>query len=237
LVWGIGLGPEQAASVLARTSLFEGLDDSARLRLAAAAVTRTYKRGQLIFAEGDVGEALFVILEGQVKVFVTSEEGVEMVLVTLGKSDSFGELSLIDGAPRSASAEALEATKILGLGRRALLDLLPGDPRLTEALLRSLGSLVRRLTEQAADLVFLDLHGRVAKLLLALADRDGHQEGGKTVLDLHVTQTDLAGMVGGSRQSVNQILHAFERRGYVELQGRTVVLNEVELLRRRAGVS
>jgi CRP/FNR family transcriptional regulator, cyclic AMP receptor protein len=178
-----------------------------------------------------------VILEGQVKVFVTSEEGVEMVLVTLGKSDSFGELSLIDGAPRSASAEALEATKILGLGRRALLDLLPGDPRLTEALLRSLGSLVRRLTEQAADLVFLDLHGRVAKLLLALADRDGHQEGGKTVLDLHVTQTDLAGMVGGSRQSVNQILHAFERRGYVELQGRTVVLNEVELLRRRAGVS
>jgi CRP-like cAMP-binding protein len=191
----------------------------------------------LVFAEGDEGEALFVILEGQVKVFVTSEDGLEMVLVTLGPSDSFGELSLIDGAPRSASAEALEPTRILGLGRRALLDLLPGDPRLAEALLRSLGSLVRRLTEQAADLVFLDLHGRVAKLLLALADRDGHPEGDKTVLDLHVTQTDLAGMVGGSRQSVNQILHAFERRGYLELQGRTVVLNEVEPLRRRAGVS
>jgi CRP/FNR family cyclic AMP-dependent transcriptional regulator len=107
-------------------------------------------------------------------------------------------------------------------------------PRVAEALLRSLGKLVRRLTEQASDLVFLDLHGRVAKLLLALAEERGESHEGGVVLDLHMTQSDLAGMVGGSRQSVNQILHAFERRGYVELHGREVVIRLPEVLRRRA---
>jgi CRP-like cAMP-binding protein len=101
-------------------------------------------------------------------------------------------------------------------------------------LLRSIGGVVRRLTEQASDLVFLDLHGRVAKLLLALAAERGEKRGEEIMLDLHMTQSDLAGMVGGSRQSVNQILRTFERRGYLEFHGRQVVLKEPELLRRRA---
>jgi CRP-like cAMP-binding protein len=93
---------------------------------------------------------------------------------------------------------------------------------------------LRRLTEQAADLVFLDLHGRMAKLLVGMAEDRGTKEGVELVLDLHMTQTDLAGMVGGSRQSVNQILRSFERRGYLELRGRQIRLKQPELLRRRA---
>ena len=227
---------EQAAVLLAKTNLFENLDDSARRSLAEVCVDRAYKKGQLIFHQGDLGEALFIVVEGHVKVFVTSEDGDEMVLVTLGPSDVFGELAIVDGGPRSASAEALEPTKVLALTRTVLLDLLRRHPQATDSLLRSLGSLVRRLTEQASDLVFLDLYGRVAKLLLGFAERQSGHEDGRVALDLHVTQTDLAAMVGGSRQSVNQILHAFERRGYLEFQGRKIVLRRPDELRRRAGL-
>lgn len=116
-----------------------------------------------------------------------------------------------------------------------MLALLQERPTLADSLLRSLGAVIRRLTEQTSDLVFIDLHGRVAKLLLSLADKRGRKEGQDVVLDLQVTQTDLAGMVGGSRQSVNQILHSFQARGHIELQGRTVAIKHPEQLRRRAG--
>ncbi|MFN2388372.1 MAG: Crp/Fnr family transcriptional regulator [Actinomycetota bacterium] len=167
---------------------------------------------------------------------VTSEAGVEMVLATLGPTETFGELALIDGGERSASAETLAPTTALVLARATLLDVVREHPALTDALLRSLGTLVRRLTEYASDLVFLDLPGRVAKLLLAMATEQGRAGDPATVLDLHMTQTDLANLVGGSRQSVNQILRAFEGRGYLSLQGKQVVLKDLPLLRRRAGL-
>jgi CRP/FNR family cyclic AMP-dependent transcriptional regulator len=236
ILGAMGVRAEHAATLLAKTDLFENLDDAARRALAEVSVDRSYKKGHLIFHQGDLGEALFVVVEGHVKVFVTSEDGDEMVLVTLGPSDVFGELAIVDGGPRSASAEALEPTKVIALTRTVLLDLLRRHPQSTDALLRSLGSLVRRLTEQASDLVFLDLYGRVAKLLLGFAERSAPHDNGEVALDLHVTQTDLAAMVGGSRQSVNQILHAFERRGYLELKGRKIVLRRPDELRRRAGL-
>jgi CRP/FNR family cyclic AMP-dependent transcriptional regulator len=123
---------------------------------------------------------------------------------------------------------------VLMLTREVLLEVLAEHPSLTDRLLRTLGTSLRRLTEQAADLVFLDLHGRMAKLLVGMAEDRGTKEGTEVVLDLHMTQTDLAGMVGGSRQSVNQILRSFERRGYLELRGRQIRLKQPELLRRRA---
>ena len=142
---------------------------------------------------------------------------------------------MVDGGLRSASAAAVEATTLLTLNRTALLESLTDSPELVDRLLRSLGSTVRRLTDQAADLVFLDLHGRVAKLLLGLAEERGASESGGWVLDLHLTQTDLANMVGGSRQSVNQVLRSFQRVGYLELDGRRIVIRKPELLQRRAG--
>lgn len=222
--------------MLARTRLFGELDDRARFRLAERTVERLFDRGEFICHEGDLGDSLFVVVNGLVKIFVTSSLGDEMVLATLPPPEVFGELSLIDGGPRSASAEAVEATRLLVLSRPTFLEVLNADPGLAEALLKSLGDLVRRLTEQASDLVFLDLYGRVAKLLVGFADERGEDTEEGIVLDLKLTQTDLAGMVGGSRQSVNQILRAFDRRGYVELRGRTVIVKQPDLLRRRAGL-
>jgi CRP/FNR family transcriptional regulator, cyclic AMP receptor protein len=224
---------ERTASFLGATELFADLDSDILNRLGERARERRFRRGQLIFGEGDPGDALFVVVEGLVKVFVTSEEGEEMVLITLRTGDTFGELTLIDGGARSASAQALEPTVALVVTRDVLLELMRAHPALSESLLGSLGALVRRLTEQAADLVFLDLHGRVAKLLVHFATERGQEE---AVLDLHLTQSDLAAMVGGSRQSVNQILRAFEKRGYIELRGRTIVLRRMDLLSRRAGL-
>lgn len=227
------MNTEQAASYLKETTLFGDLAPDALARLAEHTIERTYKKGQLIFYQGDPAEALFVVIEGRVKVVVVSEEGAEMLLVTLQPVDVFGELALIDGEARSASAETLEPTKLLVLTRATFLRALQESPAMTESLLRSLGAVLRRLTEQAADLVFLDLHGRVAKLLIGLADKDGGSDN-VIELDLHLTQSDLANMVGGSRQSVNQILRSFERRGYVEVHGRKLILKDPDSLRKRA---
>lgn len=227
---------EQAAELLGKADLFADLDRAALLSLGERALERRYKKGQIIFHEGDLGDTLYVVAEGRIKVFVTSEDGDEMVLATLRPPDTLGELAVIDGGPRSASAETLEPSTLLALTRPILLELLEGSRAITDALLRSIGKMVRRLTEQASDLVFLDLYGRVAKLLLGFADSCGQKQDDGILLDLAMTQTDLASMVGGSRQSVNQILRQFEKRGYVELRGRTIVIKQPESLRRRAGL-
>jgi CRP-like cAMP-binding protein len=228
---------EQAASLLARTSLFAGLDEAELLRLGACARRRTYRKGEYIFHQGDSGDAVFVLTDGRVKVIFASADGDEMILATLQPPDIFGELALIDGGPRSASIQALEPTGVLTLTRATLLDLMARQPGVTDLILRSLGRLVRRMIAQASDLVFMDLHGRVAKLLLHLIGDPAGQPGEHLSLDLRMTQSDLAAMVGGSRQSVNHILHEFERRGYLALEGQRLIVKDLKALRRRAGSS
>jgi CRP/FNR family transcriptional regulator, cyclic AMP receptor protein len=227
---------EAAVALLRRTRLFAELREDTLRALADRSVERSYPRHGRLFYQGDPGSGLYVLASGLVKVVVTSEDGEEMVLVTLGPGDAFGELSIVDGGPRSASAEALEPTVALVITREVLLDLAARDSGLTEALLRTLGALLRRLTEQASDLVFLDLPGRMAKLLAVLAAERGSETPEGIELDANLTQTDLAGMVGASRQSVNQILQGFARRGYLQVRGRRIVIHRLDLLRRRAGL-
>jgi CRP/FNR family cyclic AMP-dependent transcriptional regulator len=227
---------EAAVALLRRTRLFAELREDTLRALADRSVERSYPRHGRLFYQGDPGSGLYVLASGLVKVVVTSEDGEEMVLVTLGPGDAFGELSIVDGGPRSASAEALEPTVALVITREVLLDLATRDSGLTEALLRTLGALLRRLTEQASDLVFLDLPGRMAKLLAMLAAERGSETPDGIELDANLTQTDLAGMVGASRQSVNQILQGFARRGYLQVRGRRIVIHRLDLLRRRAGL-
>lgn len=226
----------RVSELLAGTDLFGGLDDTSRRRLAEVTVTRTLDKGQTLFRAGEHGEALYVLVEGLIKVTVSSRDGSEMVLATLRPPEIFGELSLIDEGPRSASAVAVEPSTVLSLGRADLLDVLVRHPKPVGDLLRSLGTLIRRLTGQASDLVFLDLDGRIAKLLVGMAERDGGERDGALVLDLALTQSDLAEMVGGSRQSLNQTLHAFERRGWLELGRKEIVVLDADALRRRAGM-
>lgn len=226
---------EQNASLLAATPLLAGLEPPALLELAGEARQRIFPQGHHVFRQGEAGDELFVILAGRVKVVCTYDDGSEVVLATLGPPDVFGELALIDGGPRSASVQALESTRVLTLGRATLLGLMAGNPGVAEALLRSAGELVRRTVDQAADLVFLDLPGRVARLLLGMIEKNGSGPEGPVPLDFKTTQSVLAASVGGSRQSINQILGHFVQGGYVEVEGRMLVVKDLEALRKRAG--
>jgi CRP-like cAMP-binding protein len=224
-----------AAALLGTTGLFHDLDAETLRGLAERSIHRRYRRGQLIVSQGDPGDCLFVIASGLVKVTVSSPDGEEMVLITLSEGETFGELALVDGGPRSASVEALEPTDVLILFRKAFFELVVERPGIVEGLLHSLGSLIRRLTDQTADFVFLDLHGRVAKLLLSILAERGIPGDGVASVELPFTQTEIANMVGGSRQSVNQILRSFEDAGHIEITGHTVRLLRLDALRRRAG--
>jgi len=219
------------ASLLGRTRLFGTLHHNVHASLARLAVPRTYDKGQMIFFEGDAGDSMYVVADGSVKLFLNSIEGDEVVLVTVQPTETFGELAVLDGAPRSASAAALEQTTLLAISRTTLLDVMSDHRELGERVLSSVGGLLRRLTEQTADLVFLDLPGRVAKLLARIAMERGNDDGGDIVVDLGVTQSDLARMVGGSRQSVNQALKDLERTGAITLDGHCVRIHHLERLR------
>ena len=155
------------------------------------------------------------------------------MLVTLGGCEVLGEIAVLDGAARSASVIAVEPTTGLLLTRAAVLDVMARHPVVLDAMLRRLGRLVRRLTEQAGDLVFLDLGGRLAKLLLRLAGNRPTRADG-VVLDTGLSQSDLAAMVGASRPAVNRVLRSFAARGLISVDGQVIVLYDIAGLRRRA---
>src|SRR3954447_26352670 len=154
---------KDVAQVLAETTMFGVLDRAALLRLASAFVSRSYARGTYLCHQGDPGDSLFVVEDGLVKVVHNSEQRDEVVLATLGPSDVFGELAVLDRGPRSASVIAVQPSSMLVLSRARLVQAIRANPDLVDALLAALGALARRLMEQAGDLVFLDLTGRLAK--------------------------------------------------------------------------
>jgi len=199
-------------------------------RLAVAATPRRYPRGQLLFYEGDTADSLLVVVDGSLKAISTSPQGEELLLAVLEPGETVGELTVADGGPRSATIAALSDVTVLRLPREAVLAVADHSPTLTRALLASLASTVRRLTGDAADLVFLDVPRRVAKLLLGLP-----RTGGDDVVRTRMTQTELAERVGASRQSLNAALQGFQRRGWLTVGAQEYRLRDVEALRRFVG--
>jgi CRP/FNR family transcriptional regulator, cyclic AMP receptor protein len=169
---------------------------------------------------------MYVLAEGAVKLYVSSRDGGIVELVRHRPPAAFGEVALLDGGPRTASAQAVERSVLLVVTREELLRLLRSDEKLAEALLRILGAMVRRTTRQVSDLAFLDLQGRVAGQLLALAG-----DGGGSARTRQVTQAELASMVHGARQTVNQALRSLEARGYIRADGRSFEILDRERLK------
>jgi CRP/FNR family transcriptional regulator, cyclic AMP receptor protein len=219
------------ASLLAKVEPFGKLDEGTRMAVAGRAGRRVVERGQIIFWQDEPGESMFVLLEGAVKLVVRSKDGELVELVRHHPPAFFGELAVLDGGPRSASAEAVERSTLLVITRDELLRLLRSEEQAAEALMRALGTIVRRTTQQVTDLAFLSLQGRIAAKLLELA---GPAEQG-VARTRRVTQMELATMVGGARQSVNQALRSLEARGYIRGVGRAFEVLEPQELRRLAG--
>jgi CRP-like cAMP-binding protein len=222
---------QHRAALLARTELFQGVDEAARLRIAAGAAERVVEKGQTVFVQDEPGDRMFVVAGGAVKLYVSSRQGDIVELVRHHPPAAFGEVALLDGGPRSASAEAVERSTLLVVTRAELLRLLRSEEQVAEALLRSLGTMVRRTTRQVTELVFLSLQGRVAAKLLELAA----QAGPGAERTRRVTQVELATMVGGARQTVNQALRSLEARGYIRTAGRAFEILDRERLQRLAG--
>jgi CRP/FNR family transcriptional regulator, cyclic AMP receptor protein len=213
---------EQRAAVLARTELFSGIDLATQRRIAEHVAERVVERGQCVFTQDQPGDRMYVLAEGAVKLFVSSRDGGIVELVRHRPPATFGEVALLDGGLRSASAEATERSTLLVVTRAELVALLRAEEQVAEALLRTLGTIVRRTTRQVSDLVFLDLQGRLARQLLVLAgDGNGNGSGSGAARTRQVTQAELASMVSGARQTVNQALRSLEARGYIRADGRS----------------
>lgn len=227
---------DEILSALRATHVFGTMDPTALGELAAVCVPRTFRRDQYLMYQGDPGDHLAVLVDGLVKIIVTSDRGDEMVLATLGSGEVLGELSVIDQGPRSASVVAVQPTTALVINRAALITTMQHSPALLDALLHTLGAMVRRLTEQATDLVFLDLGGRIAKLLIQRAEHQSDDQSKRLAVDLHLTQTELAQMVGASRPAVNRVLQSLVGRGVIAVDGKTIVIKDAVALRRRAAL-
>ena len=215
--------------ILRQTDLLGTLPAADLAAIAAAARVRTFRRGQVVFSAGDPGDTLIVVLSGRVKVVVRSADGAELTLTVIPRYGVFGDLSVADGGPRSADAETLEESQLLLIPRQTIQQACAHQPALAQALTGSLAATLRRLTEAASDLVFLDLPRRVAKVLLAQPrDADGQ-------IRCTLTQQELSNQAGSTRQSVNAALRGFERRGWIEVHDRAVTVKQAVALGRFAG--
>jgi CRP-like cAMP-binding protein len=194
---------------------------------------RKFRRNEVIFHQGDPGESLHVVASGAVKIVLPSAEGEEAIIATLREGDFFGELALLDGAPRSATAVALDASETMSLPRTTFRDMLDRDPGLRDALLEGLAHELRRLTSHVEELHFLDLAGRLAIRLARLA-REQDSTSREVRLNWPYTQSDLAAMIGGTRQSVNKLLSGLVDRGFVVIERDTLIIPDVEALAREA---
>ena len=209
--------------------LFERADEDALAAIARHLRRRRFRRGETIFHQGDPGDAVHIVSSGAVKIVLPSLEGEEAIIATLRRGDFFGELALLDGAPRSATAIALEATETWTLPRAAFLTMLDQDKALRESLLAGLAREIRRVTTHVEELHFLDLAGRLSARLARLA-RDADPEANEVRLDWPYTQSDLASMIGGTRQSVNKLLSGLVERELVIVEKDTIVIPDVAAL-------
>ena len=220
---------------LAAVPLFGGLDADASERVAHGLRSRRFRRGETIFHLGDPGDALFIVATGLVKITLPSETGDEAILATLRPGDFFGELALLDGAPRSATAIALEPTETFVLPRDRFRDLISAEPAIRDALFAALARELRRLTIHVEELHFLDITGRLASRLARLAADSGKRQPDGTIrLGSRLTQADLAAMIGCTRQSVNKLLGMFTDDGLIRLDRDSIVILDIDGLARTA---
>ena len=225
---------DNAEGVLKRAPLFDALDDEGARTLRRQMSEVKLSRGEHLFNEGDDGDALYVVLEGKMKLTRQAADGRENLLSVIGPGEMFGELSLFDPRPRTSTASAVTDVVLAGLKHEALNSWLREHPEVSLHLLRALAQRLRRANDVTADLVFTDVPGRVAKNLLDLADRFGSKEADGLHVHHDLTQEELAQLVGASRETVNKALADFAARGWLQISARSVLILDAERLRKRA---
>jgi CRP/FNR family cyclic AMP-dependent transcriptional regulator len=220
--------------ILASSGMFHRVEPRAVSALTSQVDRVDFPCGHTVFAEGGPGHRLFIIIAGKVKIGRRSPDGRENLLSIMGPSDTFGELSIFDPGPRTSSATTITEVQAVSMDRHVLRAWIADRPEIAEQLLRVLTRRLRRTNNDLADLIFTDVPGRVAKQLLQLAQRFGTQEGDAVRVTHDLTQEEIAQLVGASRETVNKALADFTHRGWIRLEGKSVLIFDSDCLAVRA---
>ena len=216
--------------MLQGSPLFRGLAPATLERMAVLATQRGYRRGEIVFNAGDAGDALFGVVSGRIRISTGTAEGREIFLNIMEPGDTFGEIALLDGGTRTATATAIEAAELVSIRREPFFELLEREPKAALELLRLCGERLRWTSGLLEDAAFLDAPARLAKRLLSLGELHGEDSaGGRTV---RISQEELANFLGASRQSVNEQLQDWKTQGWVALGRGTVTVRDAAALRR-----
>jgi CRP-like cAMP-binding protein len=221
----------QTADFLATIPLFSGLQRDELQRFADLTRERSYPKGSVILFQDDPGDSLFVLRSGRVKVVLIGEDGREVILGVLEPGAHFGELALIDDQPRSAHVIAMEDANLLILRREDFRRRVEANPSVAWALLTELSRRLRRADVKIGGLVLLDVPGRIARLLLDLAD-----EAGNDMIEKPLTHQTIAQMIGASRETVSRAMKEFQDSGLITVERRKIAVGDREALEKRSQV-
>lgn len=229
-----GVDDRRNWEILVRAGIFQGVEPSAVTALSEQLRPVDFPRGHTVFAEGEPGDRLYIIISGKVKIGRRSPDGRENLLAIMGPSDMFGELSIFDPGPRTSGATTITGVRAVSMDRDALAAWIQDRPEIAAQLLRVLARRLRRTNTNLTDLILIDVPGRVAKQLLQLAQRFGTQQGDALRVTHDLTQEEIAQLVGASRETVNKALADFAHRGWIRCEGKSVWISDSDRLARLA---
>jgi len=218
----------EAMEFIRTVPIFSDIEAGELAKIVRVGVRKKYKKGSIILLEEENGAALFVIIGGKVKIVRTDDDGREVILSILGENDFFGEMSILDGLSRSASVVAITKTELFMIHRRDFLKLLENVPAVAIALLKELTMRLRKADAQIKSLSLKDAAGRVANVVLQLADDIGTIRKGRVEIDELPLQQDLANMAGTSRETISRVVHMFIKKNYLEMQGNKLIIKDYE---------
>ncbi len=199
--------------------IFSELPDETINRIASIGQIKEFPKDSVILMEDEDGLTMFFIIEGKVKITRSSSDGKEVILTVLGRSEFFGEMAILDGMSRSATVIALEDSKLFIIHRNDFLELLKKHPEISIPLLQELTSRLRAADMKIKSLSLKDAEGKVATVILQLADTQGKVKHGIVEIEKMPLQQDIANMAGTSRETISRTLHTFAKKGYIEIEG------------------
>lgn len=217
---------------LANTQLFNELTEAQLALISQDIVPRQYEQGEVIFREGDPGEVLYMVQSGQVRIFINSLDGSETSVILFGRAgDIFGELAVIDGLPRSATAVALDKTTLYTIQRQVFSQHMRHMPQLSFNFMHELTKKVRYNTLQMDSLTSLPVPQRLARKLMEMAQNYGRVQTNGVAIDMTLTQSDLASLIGATRESTNKALRDFRQKEWILLEQGQITILDPEALR------
>ena len=227
----------QYVDFLRKVALFSELDDAQLEQLAGVVREQHYKKNTTLFHIDDPGNALFILKNGLVKITIENQSGREIILRMLYPTDFFGEMSLIDDMPRSATVSTLEPSDAMLIYRDSFINLIEKNPKILLNMTVVLSRRLRRVNELIRSLAFHDVYGKVARVLLNLAREKGRVTDDGTVIDLRLTQQELAELAGMSRETMTRTLRDFQQAGCVRIESGIITILEIGMLQREINIT